>query len=236
MLNKDIKINDVQIWMDGGSITIKCSDSDNNDYTMGVQQHMILKTSPNGKMPGRIYLNNKLVEERSDMEKAILSNLEKAMTSIQSSIQTDDKIIIQEEINYIRSEQYIINNKTIEAQRLQLIGREFDWLAIDIDGKYGLFSSAGSGVIPMNVIEDYNNHDNITEQMTLPNNGYEKVWDDFSSYGFYVYDWELNNGPYIRKSKPNSEIPKKISADLSKLRSLIKLDFSFEDVKEIIIE
>lgn len=236
MLNEDIKIDEVQAWMDGGSITIKCSNSEKKEYSIEIQQHMVLETSPEGKMPGRIYFNNKLVDERSDFEKSILLMLEKTISLAQSSNEISNKVIIQEKINYVRSGQYEKNNKKIESQRLQLIGRKFNWIAIDINGKYGLFSSAGSGVIPMNVIEDYNSHENITEKMILPNDSSKMVWEVFANYGFYVYGWKINDCSYIRESKPNSEIHEKLSYELSKLRSLIKLEVSFEDTKEITID
>lgn len=230
ILKHNIKIQEIQVWMDGGSVTINCSNSKGQEYIIEFQQHMILKTSSEGKMPGRIYLNNKLVNERSDVEKQILFILNKAI------IKREDKLIIDEMINYVQSEEYEKNNKIIEKQRTQLIGCEFDWFALDCNGNYGIFSSAGSGVIPMNVIEDYKNHKAITDLMVFPNYGSELIWNDLANYGFYVYDWELNNGPYVKKSKPNSKITEKMCSDLSKLRSLIKLKVSFKDMKEIIID
>ncbi len=230
ILLDDIKILEVQVWMDGGSVSIRCSNSEGNEYIIEFQQHMILNTSADGKMPGRIYLNNKLVQERSELEKRIIFLLEKRIK------RRKDKLIIQEKIDYVQSNQYLKNNKEIENQRLQLIGREFDWFAIDSDGKFALFSSAGSGVIPMNVIEDFKSHDNVNEQIELLNYGSEKIWNDFASYGFYVYDWNLNNGPYIKKSNPTAEISEKLKLELCNLRSLVKLKISFMNSKEIIIE
>lgn len=230
ILKDNIKILDVGAWMDGGSVSIICSNSKGNKYTIWFQQHMLLITSPDCKMPGRIYLNNKLIEERSEFENQILKVLKKLI------IKSNYKSLIQEKIDYVESDEYLKNNKKIENQRLQLIEREFDWFAIDSSGKFGVFSSAGSGIIPMNVIEDFKNHDSINDQIELINSGSEKVWNDFANYGLYVYDWNLNNGPYIKKSNPTSKISKKLKLELSNLRSLVKFKVSFEESIEIMIE
>ena len=88
----------------------------------------------------------------------------------------------------------------------------------------------------MNIIEDYNSHNDITEQLDLPNYGSEMVWKDFANYGFYVYDWSLDDRLYVRQSKPTSKISEKIINKLSKLRSLIILKDSFDVNEEIIID
>jgi hypothetical protein len=230
ILIDEINILEVKAWMDGGTVTIICSNSKGIEFTIEFQQHTILISSPEGKMPGRIYLNKKLVEERSEIEKRILYILKKSI------IEGKDKLLIQEKIDYIQSSEYLKNNKEVENLRSQLIGREFDWFGADSNGKFGIFSSAGSGIIPMNVIEDFKSHDIISEQIELLNFGTEMVWNDFASYGLFVYDWSQNNGPYIKKSNPNSEISEKLKSKLSNLRSLVEFKVSFADSKEIMIE
>jgi hypothetical protein len=230
ILIDDIKILEVKTWMDGGTATIICSNSKGIEFTIEFQQHMILISSPEGKMPGRIYLNKKLVKERSETEKRILYALKKSI------IESKDKLLIKELIDYIESSEYLKNNMEIENQRSQLIGREFDWFSIDSNGEFGIFSSAGSGIIPMNVIEDFKSHDNISEQIELLNFGTEMVWNDFANYGLYVYDWSQNNGSYIKKLNPTSEISEKLKKKLSNLRSLVKLEILFTDSKEIMID
>lgn len=114
-----------------------------------------------------------------------------------------------------------------------LIGREFDWFARDCNGNYGLFSSAGSINIPKKVLIDYKNHDEIAQEFDLPNHGSEKVWQDLANYGFFVYDWQLHDGLYKRMSKPNSKMSENLKNKLSKIESLLEIDLSFENKKEI---
>lgn len=77
MIENNIKTYKIQRWMDGGSVSIICKNEIDEKYTIHIQQHNILISGPDGKMPGRIYLNNKLVKERSENEATILSLLEK---------------------------------------------------------------------------------------------------------------------------------------------------------------
>lgn len=124
----------------------------------------------------------------------------------------------------------------IENMSEELIGREFDWFAIDKNGDFGMFSSAGSGIIPSSVIEDFKSHDSIAEIFELPNFGSENVWEDFANYGFYIYDWEINKGPYKKVSEPKTKISQKLKIELLELKSLFKIDLAFENTKDITIE
>lgn len=126
--------------------------------------------------------------------------------------------------------------KDIEKLYEKIIGREFDWFARDCNGNYGLFSSAGSINIPKKVLIDYKNHDKIAQEFDLPNYGSEKIWQDFASYGFFVYDWQLHDGPYKQVSKPNSKISENLKNKLSNIESLLEIGLSFEKEEEIKIE
>ena len=85
----------------------------------------------------------------------------------------------------------------------------------------------------MNVIEDYKSHENIAKKLNAPNFGSDSIWNDFAKYGFYIYDFELHNGPYKQITIPEVKVPENLINDLSNLRSLVQLNLSFEDTKEI---
>jgi hypothetical protein len=197
---------------------------------------MTLMSSSKSQLPGRMYLNEILIAERTDLETEILLSIERATIEIDySTIQSRqlDEQILCEAIEYVRSEKFLINNKTMNDKNNMLLGREFDWFAIDINNNFGVFSTAGSGPIPMNVIEDHLNHENISKVINLPNTGSLEIWEDFAKSGLYVYDWELHNGPYLKKANPSSEISDDFKRKLLNLRSLVRIESSFTELNEI---
>jgi hypothetical protein len=129
-----------------------------------------------------------------------------------------------------------MNTKKIEFKTDNISGIEFDWFAIDNMGHYALMSSAGSGIVPMSVIEDYKSHTSITKQFDLPDYGSEQIWGNFAEYGLYVFDYDIHKNSYIRKSKPLKKIPEYIKNELKKLRNIPRLNCSFETNSKIDIK
>lgn len=115
----------------------------------------------------------------------------------------------------------------------QLEGREFDWFAIDSEGNIGLFSTAGEGKVPDEVIEAYTEHDKISELLDSPNWGSSEVWSDYAALGFYVYDWSLHGGPYKRERQPSRDMSAELKSKLMAVGSLPKLPVKFTELKEI---
>ena len=226
-----ITIQDMYALMDGGSVILTCTDANLHNFEIKFHQHMLITSSHENKLPGRIYLNNTLVVERSALEKSILSMLENATFSNHTS--QNLKNILIEEIAYVRSEDYISNNKIISNKREMLFGYEFDWFAIDRNDNFGVFSTAGSANAPIFVIENRKEHDKIFSQIKLPNNHSENVWEDIAKMGFYVYDWKHNEGPFIKLASPTSKVSKAFKTQLLNLRSLVQLDISFEEQTSI---
>jgi len=114
----------------------------------------------------------------------------------------------------------------------ELEGREFDWYAMDENGAAAVFSTAGSGTVPQSVIDNYEAHDLITEKLETPNWGSELVWDDLANYGLFVFDWELNNGPYIKKSKPKKDITPDLKEKISNIVGIPSLKMAFNEIDE----
>ncbi|MGS2724731.1 hypothetical protein ACVBEJ_13395 [Porticoccus sp. GXU_MW_L64] len=116
----------------------------------------------------------------------------------------------------------------------ELVGREFDWFAIDIEGNIGLFSTTGEGTIPSPVIEAYSEHDKISEQLESPNWGSSEVWSDYSALGLYVYDWDLHGGPYKQTRAPSKDMSSELKQKLLSLKSLYTFPVKFAELKEVV--
>lgn len=115
----------------------------------------------------------------------------------------------------------------------QIEGREFDWFAIDCKGYIGLFATAGMGSIPEVVIENYMQHDDIAQSIDSPNWGSDKVWLDYATLGFYVYDWDLLHGPYKKACEPAVNMGSELKAKLMAIENIPRLSIRFKDLDEI---
>ncbi len=99
-----IIIKDFQIWMDGGSVTLICANSMNQEFQIEFVQNVAWEILESyNRLPGRIYLNDKLVEQRSELENLIINNLE----NIDSLSEQLERKILAEKIEYVKSEQYL---------------------------------------------------------------------------------------------------------------------------------
>jgi len=87
-------------------------------------------------------------------------------------------------------------------------GFEYDWLACDADGQVALFSTAGGGYVPPEVLADLDAHDAAIETIlampestdavmapTLPL-GIPNTWCDVAERGLYAFDADVHGGPY----------------------------------------
>ena len=102
-------IRDLSPWMDGGSITLNCENLAGQKFQIEFHQNMILDFHLGSKIPGRLYLNNTLVEVKSDLEKSIIENLEKGELDYDKTLPDYHLILglLKEKIDYVNSEQYL---------------------------------------------------------------------------------------------------------------------------------
>lgn len=108
--NSPITILEISIWMDGGSVTLNCVNTSNQKFEIEFHQYMIVEQkSP--QYPGRIHLNKQLIKERSKMEFYLLHALEAAQWNPNKKFDKLDHEILREKIDYVRSEQFLINNQ-----------------------------------------------------------------------------------------------------------------------------
>ena len=111
--------------------------------------------------------------------------------------------------------------------REELYGFEFDWFAIDKNNNIAFISSAGYGNIPDVVIQHREDYDNIVGSFSTPHYGTMQIWDDYASYGLFVYDWEIYDGPYLKMKEPNEEMSEELRKKIMNIPSIPILSVDF---------
>lgn len=92
-------------WMDGGSMTLYFTNETNEELTIDFQQFIITEYYEEiSKMPGRIYLNNEIIDKRSSTERLILEFLNE---NILNKLTELEKEILRKQINWIESKDYV---------------------------------------------------------------------------------------------------------------------------------
>lgn len=109
-------------------------------------------------------------------------------------------------------------------------GFEFDWFALDTDGNIALLASGGLGKVPTAVQQHYQAYDLITQEFVLPHLGSLEVWQDYASYGFYVFDWVPYQGPYQRVAIPHQSLAVDLYERIWQIQGLPRFDISFKEV------
>lgn len=107
-------ITELSAWMDGGSVTIKCQNTSNEEFEIEFVQNVIWDWYEELRMPGRIYYNNELVEQRSDLEEEIIEMLSKAEFRDESSY---SRQLLNDKIDYTNSEKYITDQSKIKLKK-----------------------------------------------------------------------------------------------------------------------
>ncbi|WP_025665521.1 hypothetical protein [Aquimarina megaterium] len=109
-----ILIQELSAWMDGGSVTLHCMNKKKQEFEIEFVQNVNWNILEFEKLPGRIYLNGNLISQRSDMEEKLIGNLETAALINSSDL---DETILKEKIDYIKSEQFILDSDKIQIRK-----------------------------------------------------------------------------------------------------------------------
>ena len=115
----------------------------------------------------------------------------------------------------------------------EILGREFDWIAVDSIGSYALFSSAGGGLIPVEVIPLIQYFDELTDRFETPHWGSDAVWDDYANLGMFVFDSDSFGGVYTRLREPSTPLSPQVRERLNKLPNRVVFDGSFSTTETI---
>jgi len=106
-----IEIKELLSWMDGGSITLKCRNKSNQEFEIEFVQNVSWELYESHNIPGRIYLNKMLVDQRSDLETKIINGLNSTNLKSMNSL---DRKILNEKLEYVNSEKYLTDQIKIK--------------------------------------------------------------------------------------------------------------------------
>ncbi|WP_394751350.1 hypothetical protein [Spongiimicrobium salis] len=92
-------------WMDGGSITLSFRNETHEELTIDLQQFVNTEYYAEiSKIPGRVYLNNKIIDKRSLPEKLVLEFLKNNV--LNQLIGLENEILLKQ-IHWIESKDYV---------------------------------------------------------------------------------------------------------------------------------
>ena len=104
-----IEIKELMDWMDG-SVTLKCENELKQTFDIHFVQHTQLHLYESTLIPGRIYIDKTLVEQRSDQETILIHALQTANLKHMRPL---EKEILKEKLDYVNSERYLTDQKRI---------------------------------------------------------------------------------------------------------------------------
>ena len=113
-LQANVIITELSAWMDGGSVTIRCQNSSNEEFEIEFVQNVMWDSYDGHKIPGRVYFNNQLVEQRSVLEEKIIQLLKKAEFE---DMGPHDSQLLNEKLDYTNSENYIADQLKIKSKK-----------------------------------------------------------------------------------------------------------------------
>ncbi len=108
---EQILIKEMATWMDGGSITLYCENIHGQEFVIHFVQNVQWDILKFEKLPGRIYLDGNLIPQRSELEKKLIQGLCNCKFVKASDL---DSRILKEQMDYLKSEQYILDPKRIQ--------------------------------------------------------------------------------------------------------------------------
>lgn len=123
----------------------------------------------------------------------------------------------------------------------EIRGIEYDWLASDEEGQVGLFSTAGGGCAPAELLRDTDAHDAAIDAiLALPAStaatfapalapGLPNTWKMVAERGLYAFDCDPNGGPYRLVAAPLAPIRvDSLPASAADVASRLRLGVRFE--------
>ena len=118
------------------------------------------------------------------------------------------------------------------------LGSEFDWLALDKDGNFGYFCTAGEGWIPDSVLANAEPFwDTADIVATLPVIGKSEPaftgthnvneWIQVADRGLYAFDWKRGTKRYELVARPTARLDTKKAPNIIQLAMLTCLACCF---------
>ena len=167
--------------------------------------------------------------------------ISKLSPNIRKSLRTDlQRLVDHPTENDVEEEVDLISRETLHEWESVVIestnssnldGIDFDWYAIDVSGNAAIFSTAGTGKIPVKVLESQIEHENLSNVINTPNWGNDAVWDDYAKLGLYVFDWATDSYQKIRS--PIGTLSQNLRNRLNDRNILPRLAVDFSHVKSV---
>ncbi|HEY8938162.1 MAG TPA: hypothetical protein VIM65_23230 [Cyclobacteriaceae bacterium] len=111
------EIIDLYGWMDGGTVTVRLATTDHSVVEIEFTQKANLQVTERNPNPGRLLLNKKVVDIRSDLEIEIITLLKNAIYSDDPS--HDNKHFresLNEAINFVSTDAYILLARQLKTE------------------------------------------------------------------------------------------------------------------------
>lgn len=111
-----------------------------------------------------------------------------------------------------------------------LVGTEFDWVAVDQTGAIGIFLTAGYGPVPIDALSRLEDHEDLIDWI-----GHHAALPSFvGDVPIFGFNWVLHSGPYRRIQQPRGFPPMRLEALPEELRgAVVELDLNFERLEFI---
>ena len=127
-----------------------------------------------------------------------------------------------------------------------ILGFEYDWLAIDKDGHLGLFSTAGGGRAPRSFLADTDAHDAGLDALMASRAttsarffceikaGLDNAWKKAAERGVYAFDSDPNGAPYRLVAAPQDAVTTDgVPEATAEAAGMVKLDYlCFADIEQ----
>ena len=135
--------------------------------------------------------------------------------------------------------------------RDDVMGREWDFLAIDRDGSVALITSAGYGPIPGAVLSHGKSVEAVVAGLRTqlpvigesldrreqdPSGDYSD-WFEASKRGLYTYDWHVHGGPYEQVSVPSVKLrADDLTPEIGYAAGLLRLPVLFAETAQLSLD
>lgn len=104
-----LTIEDIILWMDGGSVTLITRDSESESFKIEFVQKVVLKKQEGLPYPGSLLLNENEIEIRSGLETKILAAIKNAIWG-PKLVDSKNKLlkqVVNEYLEFVTSDNYI---------------------------------------------------------------------------------------------------------------------------------
>jgi hypothetical protein len=139
---------------------------------------------------------------------------------------------------------------TLSAFRHPRPGEELDWLAIDVHGHIGLFSTGGRGPVPKTVAAHLDAVASAVEQLNAmavtgecadqpAGPGNFSFWVEASRRGIYGFDWgPVMEGSFAQVTTPTRPVTIGATANraVEEAALLVKLPVAFEEARNLYVD